>query len=260
MANQHLRIRRDGPIEHVELNRPEVRNAFNPTLIAELRDWAAAVAGDRDVRVAVLSGAGRVFCAGADLNAMTATISASRAENVDDARRLAAMFGALDTLPIPLVGRVHGAAMGGGTGLAAVCDIVIAEVATIFAFTEVRIGLVPSVISPFVLEKIGRSAARDLFLTGRRFSAARAREIGLVHEVVAAEALDEAVQRITHEILASGPDSVRGAKRLIRDLPRLTPAEATAMTVETIASCRVSAEGQEGMRAFLEKRPPRWTR
>jgi len=259
MAFQHLHVRRDGPIAFVELDRPDVRNAFNSALVEELRAWAGSVGDDPSVRVAVLSGAGPTFCAGADLNTMKTAIEATRDENVEEARRLSAMFEALDTLPVPLVGRVHGAAIGGGTGLVAVCDAVVAEAATIFAFTEVKIGLVPSVISPYVLAKIGQSAARDLFLTGRRFPAARAREIGLVHEVAEAGALDATVARITKEVLAAAPEAVRSAKRLLRELPRLLPEAARELTIGTIAARRVSPEGQEGMRAFLEKRLPQWT-
>jgi methylglutaconyl-CoA hydratase len=191
--DQPLVVRREGPIEQVVLNRPDVRNAFNPALVEALHAWALSVAADAGVRAAVVSGAGRAFCAGGDLAVMAGTIDASRDENLADARRLAAMFEALDRVPIPLVGRVHGAALGGGIGLASVCDIVVAAEDAVFGFTEVKLGLMPSVISPYALAKIGRSAARELFLTGARFGAARAREIGLVHAVVPAGRLDDAV-------------------------------------------------------------------
>ncbi len=259
MAYQTLAIRHDGHVEHVTLNRPEVRNAFNPTLIAELSDWARGVGGRRDLRVAVLSGAGKVFSAGADLAWMAETATYTREQNVEDARRMAAMFEALDTLPIPLVGRIHGAALGGGSGLVAVCDIVVADEQTTFGFTEVKLGILPAVISPYALAKIGRSAARDLFLTGARFSAARAREIGLVHAVTTAEELDPAVAGYVHELLTAGPEAVRAAKRMIRHVPTLTGDQVRDVTAEAIASRRVSDEGREGIRAFLEKRPPAWT-
>ncbi len=214
--DQPVLIRREGPVEQVVLNRPDVRNAFNPALIETLRVWAVSTAVSTDARVAVLSGIGKVFCAGGDLGAMSATIDASHDENLEDAARMAAMFEALDQLPIPLVGRVHGAALGGGLGLAAVCDIVVAADDALFGFTEVKLGIVPSVISPYALAKIGRSAARELFLTGARFDAARAREIGLVHAVVPAERLDDTVNGYVGEILSAGPEAVRKAKALIR--------------------------------------------
>jgi methylglutaconyl-CoA hydratase len=258
--SDHLLVRREGPVEHVVLNRPDVHNAFNPVLVHSLTTWAASVASSAGVRVAVLSGAGRSFCAGGDLAAMAATISASRNDNVADAARLAALFEALDRLPIPLVGRVHGAALAGGVGLAAVCDIVVASEDAMFGFTEVKLGILPSVMSPYVLAKIGRSAARELFVTGERFGAARAREIGLVHAVVPAGQLDAAVARYVDQILSAGPDAVRGAKVLIRDVFGRPPSEVASMTAETLATRRVSPEGQEGMHAFLEKRPPRWVK
>lgn len=256
----HLLVRREGPVEHVTLNRPEVRNAFNAVLVRSLHEWAASVSLSTGVRAVVLSGAGRAFCAGGDLAAMAATIDASHDDNVADAERLAAMFEALDTLPVPLISRVHGAALAGGVGLAAVSDIVVAAEDAVFGLTEVRLGLLPSVISPYVLAKIGRSAARELFLTGARIGAARAKEIGLVHASVPAAALDGEVARYVGDILAAGPEAVRGAKVLIREVFGRPPADVATLTAETLAARRVSAEGQDGMRAFLEKRPPRWVR
>jgi methylglutaconyl-CoA hydratase len=251
-------IHREGHVEHVVLNRPDVRNAFDPALIEALRIWAVSTAVSTDARAAVLSGAGTEDVAGGDLAAMSATVAASLDENLEDAVRMAAMFEALDHLPIPLIGRVHGAALGGGLGLASVCDIVVAAEDALFGFTEVKLGIVPSVISPYVLAKIGRSAARELFLTGARFDAARAREIGLVHAVVPADRLDEAVDRYVSEILSAGPESVRQAKALIRRVAGRPAAEVSAFTAETLADRRVSREGQEGMRAFLEKRVASW--
>jgi len=256
----HLLVRREGPVEYVALNRPDMRNAFNPVLVRSLREWAAAVSSSTAVRAVVLSGEGRTFCAGGDLAAMAATIDATRDDNVADAARLAGMFEALDTLPMPLISRVHGAALAGGIGLAAVSDIVVAAEDAVFALTEVKLGILPSVISPYVLAKIGRSAARELFLTGAKFGAARARDIGLVHAVVPAEALDAEVARYLNEILTAGPQAVRGAKSLIREVFGRPAAEVAHLTAETLATRRVSAEGQDGMRAFLEKRPPRWVR
>jgi methylglutaconyl-CoA hydratase len=253
-----LLIRREGPVEHVVLNRPDVRNAFNPDLIEALRTWAVSATAPSDARAAVLSGAGRAFCAGGDLAAMSAFVDRSRDENLEDAARMAAMFEALDHLRIPLIGRVHGVALGGGLGLASVCDIVVAAGDAVFGFTEVKLGIVPSVISPYVLAKIGRSAARELFLTGARFGAARAREIGLVHSIVPAERLDDEVNRYVGEILSAAPGAVGEAKALIRHVSGRAAADVSAFTTETLADRRASPEGQEGMRAFLEKRPASW--
>ena len=255
----HLLIERAGPVVRVTLNRPDVRNAFNEELIAELTAWAASVTAGPDTRVAVLAGAGRAFCAGADLTWMSKMVGYSRDENVKDARAMAAMFEALDRLPIPLIGRVHGAALGGGAGLAAVCDIVVAAEDTAFGFTEVKLGILPAVISPYVIAKIGRSAARELFLTGGRFSAARAREIGLVHGVGEEAELDRMIARYVNEVQTAGPHAVAAAKALIAEVARRDRASAIEYTVEAIAGQRVSPEGQEGMRAFLEKRKPSWT-
>jgi methylglutaconyl-CoA hydratase len=261
MPYQFLTTRRDGPIEYVTLNRPDVRNALNLELIAELSAWAASVADaarQHDVRVAVLAGAGNVFCAGGDAKWMASAIGYSEAENLRDAEGLAAMFGALDELPLPLICRVHGAALGGGAGLAAVSDIVVAEDRTTFGFTEVKLGIVASTISPFVLAKIGRSAARELFLTGTRFPAARAREIGLVHAVESAGNLDARVEAYVGEILTGGPEAIAASKALIRQVWAKAPADAASVTAGLIAQRRVSPEGQEGLRAFLEKRKASW--
>jgi methylglutaconyl-CoA hydratase len=260
MSYQFIATRRDGPVEHVTLNRPDVRNAFNEQVIDELTRWAAATAADAAVRCAVLSGAGPVFCAGADLTWMSKMVGYTREENVRDARAMAQMFSALDTLPVPLVGRVHGAALGGGAGLAAVCDIVITEPDAVFGFTEVKLGIMPAVISPYALAKIGRSAARELFLTGMRFGAEKARAIGLAHAVVTRDRLDEQVQEYVKEVLAAGPEGVAAAKALIRSVWGRSAAEAVDLTAEAIAERRVSAEGQEGMRAFLDKRRASWNR
>jgi methylglutaconyl-CoA hydratase len=261
-----LDIQTDGPVVRVTLNRPEVRNAFNEDLIAQLTAWAesvhAAVAaggGRRHApRVAVLAGAGKLFSAGADVTWMSKTVDYSQDENVRDARTMARMFEALDTLPIPLVGRIHGAALGGGCGLAAVCDIVVAAETAVFAFTEVKLGIIPAVISPYALAKIGRSAARELFLTGARFSAVRAREISLVHAVTDEADLDRTIAKYANDLLTSGPEAVAAAKRLITEVSSRTRASAVEFTAEAIAERRVSREGQDGLRAFLEKRPPSW--
>lgn len=252
----HLITQRDGTVERLTLNRPEVRNALNDEVIAELAAWARGMAADRTVRAVVLEGAGKSFSAGADVQWMAKTVNYTEAENLRDATALTAMFAALDALAVPVIGRIHGAALGGGSGLAAVCDIVVAEEHAVFGFTEVKLGIVPAAISPFVLAKIGRSAARELFLTGARFSARRAQEIGLVHHVVAADALDHAVASCLNDILSAGPEAVAAAKALIREVAGRSIEEAAPITARTIAARRVSAEGQEGLRAFLEKRTP----
>ncbi len=258
MSYETLAVRREGRVEYVTLTRPEVRNAFNPTVIAELEDWARGIGTQRDVRVAVLAGAGKVFSAGADLGWMAETATYSGEQNVEDAKRMAAMFDALDTLPVPLVGRVHGAALGGGSGLVAVCDIVVAQEATTFGFTEVKLGILPAVISPYAIAKIGRSAARELFLTGARFSADRAREIGLVHAIASADEMGAVVSRYVRELLTAGPEAVDAAKRMIRQIGSLAGEGARDLTAQAIAERRTSAEGQEGIRAFLDKRTPSW--
>jgi methylglutaconyl-CoA hydratase len=251
---KHLQSRRDGPVEHLTLNRPEVRNAFNEHLIADISAWARRAATDPELRVVVISGAGPVFCAGADLTWMAKMATYSKEENTRDAMAAAAMFAAVDNLPIPVIARIHGAALGGGAGLAAVADIAVASVDAVFGFTEVKLGLVPSIISPYVLAKIGRSAARELFLTGRRFTAERAREIGLVHVVVSADQLDRAVHEYVDEILPSGREAIAAAKALIRQISMRSIEDAAPLTVETIVARRTSVEGQERMKAFLEKR------
>ncbi len=259
MTYQFLTTKRDGAIEHVVLNRPDVRNAFNAEMIGELTAWAAEFVRQSDARVVVLSGKGKVFCAGADAAWMAKTAAYSEADNLRDANTTSQMFRALDELPVPLVGRIQGAAIGGGAGLAAVCDIAIADEDAVFGFTEVKLGLIPAVISPFVLAKIGRSAARELFLSGARFPAARAYKIGLVHAAVPAADLDDTVARYVAEIASASREAIAAAKALIRDVWGRGAAEATALTATALAARRASPEGQEGLRAFLEKRKPRWT-
>jgi methylglutaconyl-CoA hydratase len=253
-----LTVRRKGSIEYVELNRPDVRNAFDDTTIRELTWWAESVSSDRTIRAIVISGSGPVFCSGADVRWMAKMVNYSQEENLEDAGIAGRLFLLLDRLPIPLIGRVHGAALGGGAGLCAVCDVVVAADDTVFGFTEVKLGIIPAVIAPFVLAKIGRSAARELFLTGARFSAARAREIGLVHAVVPRGELDATVDRYIAELLSGGPEAIAAAKALIPEVARRGPADATSVTGEAIARRRVSKEGQEGLRAFLERRKPSW--
>ena len=257
-AYRHLILRRDGPVEYLTLNRPDVRNAFNEEVIAELAAWARGAAADPTVRAVVLAGAGPVFCAGADLAWMEKMAGCSREENVRDATAAAEMYGLLDTLPVALIGRIHGAALGGGAGLAAVCDVVVADETATFGFTEVRLGIVPAMISPFVVAKIGRSAARELFLTGRRFGAARAKEIGLVHAAVPTADLDSCVSEYVGDVLAAAPQAVGVIKALLRQIAGRPAASVRGITADALASRRASAEGQEGLRAFLDKRRAAW--
>src|SRR2546428_592603 len=257
MNYRYITTKRDGPVEYLTLNRPDVRNAFNEDVIAELTRWAAQAAGaarQDGLRAVVLGGAGKVFCAGADVTWMSKMVHYTEDENLRDATAMSRMFAALDTLPVPLVGRIQGAALGGGCGLAAVCDIGVADDQAVFGFTEVKLGILPAVISPFALAKIGRSAARELFLTGMRFSAARAREIGLVHAVVSAADLNVSVAQYVGEIMTAGPEAIAAAKALIPKVWNATLDEAMPITAKAIAARRVSEEGQEGMTAFLEKR------
>jgi len=253
-----LQRRRDDVVEYVTLNRPDVRNAFNEQMIAELTAWAAAINADDDVRVAVVGGAGKVFSAGADITWMAKALEYTHDDNVRDANAAARMFAALDTLPIPLIGRVHGAALGGGSGLAAVCDVVVAEQDAVFGFTEVKLGILPAVISPYAVAKIGRSAARELFPTGMRFNALRARDIGLVHSVVPGSALDTMIGMYVNEFLSGAPDAIATAKALIPRVWARGASDAAGLTAEAIAAQRVSKEGQEGLRAFLDKRKASW--
>jgi methylglutaconyl-CoA hydratase len=244
-----LRIEHDGDVLRVTLARPERRNAFDAELIAELHEAFSDVG---DARVVVLAGDGPSFCAGADVEWQRASIDLSLEENVEDALRLYRMLAAVDSCPAPLVAGVHGFALGGGSGLVACTDVVVAAPDATFGFTEVRLGIIPAVISPFVFTKIGVGAARRFFLTGERFDAGTALRIGLIHEI--ADDLDTAVDRFVGEILESGPDATRAAKRLARERP--TEGEELARIA---AGLRAGGEGQEGLRAFLDKRPPSWS-
>jgi methylglutaconyl-CoA hydratase len=254
-----LRVRRDGIVAFVELARPEVRNAFNAALIEELHATFAALGGDDAVRAIVLSGEGPVFCGGADISWMRGSLDLSPEENAEDARRLSRMLRAIDTVPKPTIARVHGAALGGGAGLVAACDIAIASDEARFGFTETKLGIMPAVISPFVLAKIGHSHARALALTGERFDAARALAIGLVHEVVSIDRLDAAIGRVFGEIATASPSGVAATKRLFARVAELDYDATLEPTARAIAAQRTSEEGQAGLRAFLEKRPAPWS-
>ena len=259
MSYQFLTVERRGPVEYVTLNRPDVRNAFNEHVIAELTSWARQAHQDSGLRVVVFAGAGKVFSAGADAAWMAKMAGYGEAENIRDARAGAEMFLAINTVPAIVIGRIHGAALGGGSGLAAVCDIVVADEAAIFGFTETKLGILPAMISPYVLQKIGASAARELFLTGMRFDAARANAIGLVHAISPLAQLDEVVARYVDEALSASPTAVARSKALIARVLSRAPGEVIEITAEAIAAQRVSPEGQEGLNAFLNKRTPSWS-
>jgi methylglutaconyl-CoA hydratase len=264
MPGGSLRVERTGPdgvVARVTLDRPDVHNAFDATLIAELRTAFALLAREApsQLRAVVLGGAGSSFCAGADLDWMRAAMALDTEGNEQDAMAMADMLETIDTCPAPVVARVQGAALGGGMGLCAVADLVIAESGTRFGFTETRLGILPSVISPFVIAKIGESQARALFPSGRRFDATRAARIGLVHEIVEGEeALDAAVEAAVADLLAAGPTAARAAKAIVREVRGLGHGSAKWHTVRVIARQRTSEEAQEGFRAFAEKRRPAW--
>ena len=260
MNLERIELEITGPVARVWMNRPEARNAFDGLMVTELRKTLFDLRSVDGVRVIVLGGRGVSFCAGADLEWMKAMAGFSRAENLGEAQALADLFFTVYESPKPVVARVHGHALGGGAGLVAACDIPVAALGTQFGFTEVRLGIIPAVISPYVLGKIGESAARELFLTGERFEAVRAVEIGLVRAAVPEEDLDATVERRVEELLKAGPRAIAEAKALIREVSWRRIEEMQRYTVERIADLRVSAEGQEGMRAFLEKRKPDWAR
>ncbi len=242
----------------VRLNRPDSHNALTPGMVADLTILFRSLAERDDVRVVVLTGNGRSFCAGADLSAMRAAADYSYDENVADGEAIFDLMLAVDECPHPTVARVNGAAIGGGAGLISCCDIVVAVDRAIFAFSETRLGIVPAVISPFVLAKIGPAQARELFLTGERFDAGRAQQAGLVQHVTPPDELDEVVANRVEHLLQCAPGAQAAAKRLIRAVSYQSPDEVREFTTNLIAERRASDEGREGMSAFLEKRPPWW--
>lgn len=246
----------DRRVARITIARPERKNAFDVALIAALTERIRAV--PVDARCVVLASEGDAFCAGADLDWMRGMAGYSLEEDRADSAALAGMFAALDDLPMPLLARVQGAAIGGGAGLVAIADIAVASDDATFAFTEVRLGIIPAVISPYVVRKVGPAFATAAFTTGIRFDAHRAFEVGLVESVVHGHQLDEQIEAFVAAILAGGPEAVRAAKRLVREVTGRAPADVRDLTVERIAAIRVGTEGQEGMRAFLEHRLPPW--
>jgi methylglutaconyl-CoA hydratase len=256
-----LDLQRPSPhVAKVWLNRPEVRNAFNDGVIAELAQAFADLGRDDDLRVVVLGGHGKAFCAGADLAWMKAMAGYTWDENRADAQALADMLWRIQSCPVPVVARIHGDCYAGGVGLAAVCDIRVAASGVTFCLSEARLGLLPATIGPYVVRAMGESASRRYFTTAERFGAAEAQRIGLVHETVDdAEALDAKVDAIVATLVANGPQAVRACKRLVQDVAGRPIDEALrADTARRIADIRASAEGKEGVQSFLGKRPPAW--
>ncbi|MBV8605195.1 MAG: enoyl-CoA hydratase/isomerase family protein [Pelomonas sp.] len=256
---QHLRIDRAGHVARVTLNRPEVRNAFNEALIAELTAAFAALAQDASLRAVVLAGEGKAFCAGADLNWMKAMAGYSWDENHADAGRLAQMLWTIYRCPVPVIARVHGDAYAGGVGLVAACDIVVAAEGAAFCLSEAKLGLLPATIAPYVVRALGEQASRRYFVTAERFGAAEAQRLGLVHERVAAEALDAKIDELLAALVANGPAAVRACKRLVQDVAHaaITP-PLRDDTARRIADIRASAEGRAGVQSFLNKTPAPW--
>jgi methylglutaconyl-CoA hydratase len=246
-------------VAEVWLNRPDVRNAFNDAVIAELTQTFAQFAQDPQLRVVQLGARGKAFCAGADLNWMRAMADYSWEQNRDDAQKLADMLWALDQCPVPVVGRVHGDCYAGGMGLAAICDVLVASSNVTFCLSEARLGLSPATISPYVVRAMGAQAARRYFVTAERFSATQAHALGMVHELCEPEALDAKVAEIVAALAANGPAAVRACKQLVRDVSgQPLSAELRAETARRIADIRASSEGKEGLQSFLGKRPANW--
>ena len=253
-----IKYEKDGRIARVSFCRPEIHNAFNGTVISELSDVFHEIEKHEDIRVVVLTGEGKSFCSGADLNWMRSIIDQTFEENLIESNALADLFHQIHTFKRPVIGRINGAAIGGGTGFVAVCDIAIAARSAKFSFSEVKIGVVPACIGPYVIKKMGEGMARELFITGERMYADRAYEVGLINKVVDDDLLDDEVENLIHSILTSGPEAVAMAKKLVSSVSTMRPEEYKPFTAEMIARLRISKEGQEGMDAFLNKRKPAW--
>lgn len=266
MKHLKLEFKNQGHLLYVRINRPEVRNAFNEELIAEYQQVFSAITAEEkdfaEVRAVILKGEGAAFCGGGDLKWMKDSLELSHQENLEDCRKLTHMFNTMDRCPVPLIGLVHGFAIGGGVGLVSVCDHVIAADSTVFSLSEVKLGLIPACIGPFVIAKIGVSQARSLFVSGERFKAAKAKEINLVHEVCAESELEARGAEVAARVLEGGPVAIEAAKFLIhtlsRDLVREDFSKSLDFAAAELAQLRVQPEAQEGVRAFLEKRKPSW--
>ena len=260
MAYTTIQTRHEHEVGTITFNRPDIHNAFNSTVISELSAAFGEMERDPANRAVVLTGAGKSFCAGADLNWMRGVIHQSFDENLAESNALADLFWQIYSFKRLVIGRINGAAIGGGTGFVAVCDMAIAASSAVFSFSEVKIGVVPACIGPYVVKKMGEGKARELFITGERMKAERALEVGLVNRVVDDAQLDSEVAALINSLLSSGPEAVAMAKRLVAGVGGMSPEEFRPWTAEMIAKLRVSPEGQEGMDAFLNKRSPNWVK
>lgn len=245
-------------IAWIRLNRPEIHNAFNETMISELLELYQEIGAMPDVRVAVITGEGKSFCAGADLNWMGGVIKYSYEQNLNESLQLAELFYTMYSLPKPTIAMVNGAAIGGGAGMVAVNDLVIASERAKFSFSEVKLGLVPACISPYVIRKVGENRSRELFLSGERMDAQKALQFGFVNQVAPDEELITVVEKQIEQLMSSGPNALAICKDLLEKVPQMSLEQAKKYTAESIAALRVSDEGQEGMKAFFEKRKPHW--
>ncbi len=257
---QTIRLAVDAEVARITFSRPEVHNAFNATMIGELGASFEQLKTEPSVRVVILTGEGKSFCAGADINWMRKIIDYTFEQNLEESLLLADTLHKLYSLPKPTVAMVNGTTIGGGNGFLSACDIAVAAEDAIFGLSEVKIGLVPAAISPYVIRKIGESKAREYFLTGKRISARKACEIGLVNEVVPRDKLEKTVEQLAGLLLTSGPEALANCKELIFRVPQISLEEAKEFTARMIANLRISEEGQEGMASFLEKRKPKWSK
>ncbi len=255
---QTIRVESKDNVTYVTFNRPDVHNAFNDTMVRELIQVFDRLAMQSETRAVVLTGEGKSFCAGADLNWMRMVKDYSYDDNLHESLELSDMLYKIYSCPKPTIARVNGAAIGGGTGLVAVCDVAVAADSAKFSFSEVKLGLIPACISPYVVKKCGEGKCREFFLTGERLSAEKALSAGLVNAVVALKELDAKVDHYVSQLLSSGPEAITTCKELLRKVPCMSYDDVKRYTAEVIAQIRMSGEGQEGMTAFLEKRKPRW--
>jgi len=258
--NKHKTIiyKKENQVAQIILNRPKVHNAFNSTMISELLEVFQEIKDDSFIRVVILTGKGKSFCAGADLNWMKEIINYSFDQNLKESLEIAELLHTIYSIPKPTIAKVNGAAIGGGVGFLSACDIVLAANTAKFGLSEVKIGLIPAAISPYVVRRIGESKAREYFLTGERIHAERARELGLVNHFYSPQKLEEETQNMVSQLLSSGPNAIANCKQLLFKVPQISLTEAKEFTARMIADLRISKEGQEGMNSFLEKRKPNW--
>jgi methylglutaconyl-CoA hydratase len=260
MDYETIKVRAANDIIRVDFCRPEVHNAFNDTVIYEMTDLFDKLNKEKSLRAVVLTGEGKSFCSGADITWMKRVINQSFEENLKESNALADLLAKIYNFRHPVIGKINGAAIGGGVGFVAVCDIAVAAESAVFSFSEVKIGLVPACIGPYVVKRIGEGKAREFFITGERMKAKKAYEIGLINGYTDDDKLDESVNRLLKMIISSGPEAVAVAKNLVSSVPGMSEEKYKPFTAEMIAKLRISEEGQEGMNAFLEKRKPKWVR